>query len=207
MQIINFQQGTQEWLDARLGVITASKFGAATAKLKSGAAAAVATDYAQQLAYERALLAPADIVVSNAAMRRGSELEPAARRWYESQTGEIVEQTGLILSDCGTFGYSPDGLVGEDGALEIKCPLGKQFLAAITAEDWSDYLHQVQGGLWLTGRKWCDLIIYTDGGGGRGYIARIMRDEAFIAKLAEDLAAFNSIIEELKTKLINKIGA
>jgi YqaJ-like viral recombinase domain len=206
MQVINIPQGSPEWLAARLGVITASQFANATKMTKTGHSS-YGIDYAQALAYERVFSAPSDPVFVNAAMRRGTELEPQARSWYETHTGELVETAGFFVSDCGRFGYSPDGLVGEDGLIEIKCPGGRQFVGCITAEDWSDYLHQVQGGMWISGRQWCDLVLYTDADNGRGYIARILRDEAFIAKLADDLASFDSFVQEIVQKLKNKIGA
>jgi len=206
MQTISFPQGSPEWLAALLGMATASKFADAVKATKTGRAA-VSTDYAGQLAYERVMGEPAEIVFQNAAMKRGTELEPKARSWYESKTGDLVETAGLLVTECGRFGYSPDGLVGTDGLIEIKCPLGKQFVSVITSDDASDYMHQIQGGLWITGRQWCDLVIYTDAHDGQGYIQRIQRDEVFIAKLAAELVTFDLYVAELVTIITTKIGA
>lgn len=203
MKTINVPQGSPEWLAARLGVVTASRFADATKTTKAGRAQ-VATDYALALAYERVFGVAAEVPFVNGAMKRGSELEPIARAWYEARMGKLVDEAGFMLTDCGRFGYSPDGLVGTDGLVEIKCPAGRQFADVIVNDDPADYMHQMQGGMWITGRAWCDIIVFTDATGGAGYIHRIYRDEQFIASLAGNLAAFNAAVDvyakTLKTK-------
>lgn len=203
MKILNMEQGSPEWLAARVGVATASRFADAvkvTAKGRSQAS----IDYALSLAYERAFGAPAEVAIQTGAMRRGTELEPVARAWYESQTGELVSSAGFIVTDCGRFGYSPDGLIGADGLTEIKCPSGKQFANVVVNEDPADYMHQVQGGLWISGRQWCDLILFTDARGGSGYVQRIHRDEAFIAKLAADMEEFDKVVNVFAKAILEK---
>lgn len=204
MKILNMEQGTPEWLAARLGVATASRFADAVKATKTGRAQA-SIDYALTLAYERAFGAPADpSPFKSSAMQRGTDLEPVARAWYESRTGELVSSVGFMVSDCGRFGYSPDGLVGEDGLIEIKCPAGKQFANVVINDDPTDYAHQCQGGMWVSGRKWCDLIVFTDARGGAGYIQRVTRDEAFIAKLDADLAEFEKLVSTFSQQLTEK---
>ena len=100
-------------------------------------------------------------VYVNAAMQRGTDLEPLARDEYEARSGTMVEQVGIALHDVLDVGASPDGLVGDDGLVEIKCPFEMTRVARVWATgDVSDYEHQVQWQLWVLGRSWCDVCVY-----------------------------------------------
>ena len=105
-------QGSDEWLAARRGVITASKFADARAKLKNGAPTKAALSYAMNIARERAggMVPP---TFQNAAMKTGTEQEPIARLQYEMETGAMVTEAGFICTDDRKFGVSVDGLIGE----------------------------------------------------------------------------------------------
>ena len=114
-------QGSPEWFAARLGKVTASKVSDVVAKTKSGWGASRA-NYMAALIAERLTQTPADSF-SNAAMQWGTEQEPLARVAYEFFTGRDVEQVGFVdHPSIPMTGASPDGLVGEDGLVEIKCP-------------------------------------------------------------------------------------
>jgi hypothetical protein len=116
------------------------------------------------------------------AMQRGTELEPYARERYFYETGNSVEEVGFCLHDDYQAGASPDGLIGEDGGLEIKCPLGGTMVSYLRVGRLpSKYWQQVQGCLHITGRKWWDFMAYHPD--MKPLIVRVERDEAFIAAL------------------------
>ena len=212
--LINEPQGSQEWLEARAGVITASRFSDARARLtragksgKAGDPAAKAIEYAWQVALERIAGEPVSPAFETWQMRRGTELEPEARMTYEAETGLLASEKGLILTDDRTFGYSSDGLVGDDGLIEIKCPANCQKIG----DTWSDpdhavaeYIDQIQGGMWITGRQWCDFVMYCpwlEPVGKELFRRRIERDDAYIASLEADLLAFRALADEYETRL------
>jgi len=201
MQIIkNIEQGSDEWLQLRLGVATASNFDKIITA--GGKQSTTLEKYALQLATDTMLTAP-ESSYKNEAMIRGTELEPFAREAYQEETFNIVEQITMFKSDCGNFGYSPDGLVGDDGLIEIKCPKATtHFQYIIDNKAPSDYWQQLQGGLWLSGRKWIDFVSYhPDFKTKQLFIIRVGRDEDYITKLAE-LA--NKVIL-LRNEYLNKL--
>lgn len=205
MIIVNCEQGSAEWHAARLGVITASRAAEACERLKSGAFTSKAIGYAAQVAMERVTMQQCDDTFVNFAMRRGTELEPDARLAYEEHTGQLVQESGFVVTDDRLFGYSTDGLVGDDGLIEIKCPLSPLKVVTMWKDhDLSDYKHQIQMGLWLTSRKWCDFVMYDPRLSGVGkalFIQHVERDEAFIEKLEEDLMAFAGLVREYESAL------
>lgn len=186
MQIIkDIEQGSDEWLRLRMGVATASNFDkiitAKTAKESS-----TLPKYSLQLATEMLLDKPEEGYKNNA-MQRGNELEPLARQVYQEETLQAVDEITMFKSDCGNFGYSPDGLVGDDGLIEIKCPLATTHLSYILDGSMpSDYIQQVQCGLWISERQWCDFVSYHPNFKEKKlFIVRVERDEEYISKLAE----------------------
>lgn len=214
MKILHLPQGSAEWLAARAGVITASRFIDARATLsraskngKAGDPAGKAIEYAWQVALERIAGEPVSEAFATWQMRRGTELEPEARMSYEMKTGLLASEEGLILSDDGVFGYSADGLVGDDGIIEIKCPANCQKIGDIwtnpeAAAD--EYIDQIQGGMWITGRKWCDFIMYCpwlEPVGKELFRKRIERDEAYIAELERDLNKFAALVNSYESTL------
>ena len=160
MQIIkNIEQGTDEWLKLRLGVATASNFDKIITT--AGKESESLKKYALQLATELMLEIP-EPTFKNDIMARGNELEALAREAYQEETFNVVEQITMFKSDCSNFGYSPDGLVGNDGLVEIKCPLATtHFKYLIDNKIPSEYWQQVQGGLWVSQRKWIDFISFN----------------------------------------------
>ena len=204
MIIYNDPQGSEEWLARRVGVITGSRFKDARDKLKTGKPSGKQDSYARDLARER-VGGKAPKVFVNDAMRQGTEQEPMARAAYESKTGAWVEEAGFIKTDDGNFGISVDGLVGDDGIVEIKTMVSSDTLfTAVVDGDISAYVDQCNGAMWLLGRQWCDLILWAPDlvGIGRDLtVIRITRDDDVIEELEADLIAFLHRVTGLTTKL------
>lgn len=210
MIFIDCQQGTPEWLAARIGVITASRFKDACDTLKTGKPSQKSSDYEYEIAGETVKGKQVGDTFVNYAMRRGTELEPAARREYEKRTGLFALEAGIVLTDDSRFGYSTDGFVDDDGLIEIKCPLNeRKKIEMWETGDISEYMHQIQGGMWITGRKWCDFIMFDpdyDVVEKNLYIKRVKRDEAFIATMEEQLIAFMRRVD-VHVEFMRKVAA
>lgn len=189
-------QGSDAWLDARRGVITASRFKDARACLKSGLPDKKCISYAQDVARERVGgRAPGAFV--NSAMRFGSEQEPEARRAYEVQTKYLVEEVGFYTTDDHLFGVSVDGLIDDDGVLEVKTMVSSDTLFTALGGDISAYIDQINGALWLLGRKWVDLVLWAPDLAPINRhltIRRIHRDEEVIQALEDDLMKFAAMV-------------
>lgn len=200
-------QGSPEWLEVRRGVITGSRFRDARDKTAKGVMTAKAALYAMDTARERCG-GSAPTVFVNAAMRTGIEQEPLARHEYEAETGRMVLEAGFAYTDDGKFGCSVDGLVGDVGMIEIKTIVSSDTLfTAVVNEDISSYVDQIQGCLWLLGRRWCDLILWChDLPAARMTVRRIERDEAYIETLEAELVAFDRHVTDLADKLQRVIG-
>ena len=225
MKFIQCLQGSQEWLNARAGVITASCFADAISVLsrnsggrKLGDPTAASDKYACDLAIEQISGSPYGEPPKAWAMARGHELEPHARARYEAATGNLAQEAGVVLSEDGSFGYSTDGLVNPlisadiedglascEGLIEIKCPIDSQKILAIwQTGDVSEYMEQMQGGMWLTGAKWCDFIMYVpdlEAAGNDLYIQRVYRDDNFIEVMAQRLIQFLQRVATFKDLL------
>lgn len=203
--MIECAQGTQEWKEARTGVITASRFRDATETTKKGEATAKAVSYLAQVAIERISGEPSDEGFVTWQMRRGTELEPVARLMYESRSGAFVTEAGIAVTDDGKFGYSTDGLVDDDGLIEIKCVASpEKIIHIVTTGDVSEYIHQMQGGMWITGRKWCDFVLYVPqlrSVGKELFIRRIKRDDDFIEVMEQKLMSFEREVSSIERRL------
>ena len=160
------EQGGTEWLQARAGILTASTIGQLiTAKTIKPAMNDRSRGLCQTLIAER-ITGHVEPVHPNRAMTRGTLLEPEARRIYAEQTGQDVDEVGFARLDKDTYtlGSSPDGLVGDDGGIEIKSPSAKVHVATVLSGAIPDYNRaQVQAFLHVTGREWCDFISYLPG--------------------------------------------
>ena len=246
MILLNYPQGSEDWLRARCGVATASRFSEAREKVggltdqqrlyvdalqlgmaesdarakagykqKPGATAiakalagepteepgAAAIKYAWLIAFETISREPLDDTFVTYAMRRGRDLEPRARMVYEKRTGALVEEVSLIMTDDERFGYSSDGLIDDDGMVEIKCPFACDKLGQVWASPETahlEYIDQINGGLWITGRQWCDLVVYCpwlEPVGKDLFVKRIYRNEDAIAALEADLIGFMRLVD------------
>ena len=212
MIVINCAQGSAEWHSARAGCITASMFETARAKLKNGAnkgqPTAAALDYAFRLAVERISGKPLDEGFETYAMKRGHELEPEARMEHEIQSGLIVQQAGFITTDDGAFGASADGLIGEDGGSEYKCFISPEKVRAFHIDnDASGIVDQVQGCMWISGRKWWHIGMYCpalEAAGKQLWWRQFERDDDFIEQLEADLWQFKLLVDRYEDKLRSK---
>lgn len=200
------EQGSEAWLAARKGCITGSRFKDCRDKLKSGGPSKACIAYAQDTARERiGGIAPAKF--QNAAMRAGTEQEPLARLAYERRTGNLVEEVGFFTTEDGLFGLSPDGLIDDDGVLEIKTMVSSDTLFTAVADgDVSAYMDQCLGYLWLLGRQWVDLVLWAPDL-DLMVVHRIHRDEDAIEKLESDLMAFARMVKQYETTLRDAIAA
>lgn len=200
MPWLNLEQGSPDWIEMRRGVVTGSRFKDARDRLKSGAPSKACLDYAMDCARER-LGGKAPSKFQNSAMRTGTEQEPFARARYEAKTGNLVEEVGFYITDCRGFGLSPDGLIDDDGVLEIKCMVSSDTLFTAVADgDVSEYMDQINGYLWLLGRKWVDLVLWIPDM-KKEIIRRVERDENAIEALEADMIAFGKTVDEYTNKL------
>lgn len=209
MIIIECDQGSPEWHAARAGVITASMFSVARERLKSGARkgefSAAARDYAFRLAIERIGGEPLDEGFETFAMRRGHELEPEARAAHEVEAGVIVQRCGFVMTDDGVFGGSADGLIGDDEGSEYKCLIDPTRLRKVLVdEDISEFTDQVQGCLWLTGRRRWHFALYCPALAPIGrelWWREIHRDDEYIAAMERDLLEFRDLVDTYEQRL------
>lgn len=195
-------QGSIEWLYDRLGFCSASRFIDAADTLKKGGESAKRRNYRLETIASRITQQPVEHFVSDA-MLWGVEQEPHARMAYEAATGRMVEQVGFLRHPgIEWVGGSPDGLIGEDGGIEIKCPTTPTHMTTLLTGE-CEHLHQIQGLLWITGRKWWDFVSYDPRMPPRLrlFIKRIERDESFIAQLNVDVLLFLAEVQEGVDKL------
>lgn len=210
MRLLDVAQGSFEWRRARLGVPTASRAADVVARLKPlkgedvGKPAQARKDYALQLAFERTTRMEWPVYV-NAAMQRGTDLEPLARDEYEARSGTMVEALGFALHDQLEVGASPDGLVYPDGLIEVKCPFEMGRVARIWATgDVSDYEHQVQWQLWVLARSWCDVVVYDprlEDVGMHLFVKRIHADPATFDLFEREVPQFLDEVAALEAQL------
>jgi hypothetical protein len=182
------QQGTEGWLLERCGHATASEFASILAK---GQGKMRAT-YMRKVLAERLTGKPCE-TYHNAHMDRGLEHEPYARLAYEARTGNVVELAGFIKHPALNAGCSPDGLIDEDGGAEIKSVIPTVQVETILSGGYpSEHKAQVQGSLWITGRKWWDFCSYCPDMPEhlRLYIFRVSPDEAYIKTLEAEVRGF-----------------
>ena len=199
MRIDQNEQGSPEWLAARLGIPSASMF----AKLVTtkGIWSASADAYINQLVAER-LTGEREEVFQSHHMLRGTELEPDARDLYSLISDAEVTEVGFCLHDTLSAGCSPDGLIGEDGGIEIKCPAPSTHVEYLRGGVLpSKYKQQVMGCLWITGREWWDFVSYHPT--MKPLIVRVERDEEYIAALEKCVTKAVNLIEENVEKFFN----
>ncbi len=205
------EQGSQEWFDARAGKVTASRVKDVIAKTKSGYSAS-RDNYMTDLVLERFGVFQEQL--DTAPIRWGHEQEPLARAVYEMAESLIVEEVGFIdHPTISMAGASPDGLVGDDGLLEIKCPNTKthfEYLLAGVAP--AQYIPQMSWQLACTGRKWCDFVSYDSRApeGLQYFKVRYMPDAGYIEMLENEVKLFlqetEAKYQQLKFKLDNMEG-
>lgn len=196
LEVFNFEQGSDEWKNARTGVITASCF----SQILPGGKGKTRRTYLLKIASERITGNQAD-TFSNAHMERGHEQESAARDLYVEQNNVEVTQCGL-MKNFG-LGYSPDGLVADDGLIEIKSKFA-HLQAEILLDDEipSEHIAQLQGGLLISERKYIDFISFCPG--MPLFIKRVFRDEDYISKLKVEIFNFEEEVQKAVNTIVSK---
>ena len=201
------EQGTIGWLLERNGHVTASEFDCIVkTPRKSEGFTDSAMTYLYKLMGEHCAGFPDDDFESFA-MKRGSELEPQAREDYMWATGNPVATCGFQKHPTELWiGSSPDGLVGKEGIIEIKCPLTYQHHMKVidSGEVPPEHYAQCQGNLWVTGRSWCDFISYDPRMKKTGMqivVVRVLRDCSYVETLEERVCRFRDLLIE---KLVKK---
>jgi len=199
-------QGSPEWFAARLGKVTASRVADVIAKTKTGWGASRA-NYMAELIAER-LTGESAPAFTNAAMQWGTEKEPDARAAYEFRTDADVVQVGFVNHPTVAMsGASPDGLIGDDGLVEIKCPNTSTHIDTLLGQSVpSKYITQMQWQMACTGRAWCDFVSYDPRmpEAMRLFVHRVERDAAMIASLEADVSAFLAEVEKKASDLTSR---
>lgn len=201
-------QRTAEWFNARLGKVTASRVSDVMAKTKSGYAASRA-NYMMELLCER-LTGTRQEGFTSAAMQRGTELEPIARSAYEIETGLIVIETGFVLHPEIDMGASPDGLVNDDGLIEIKCPNTAQHVDFLRSrKPDGKYQWQMLCQMACTGRDWCDFVSFDDRMPERLQfsVVRFERDDSRISEMMEEVIKFLDELSKLESQMKDMMAA
>lgn len=209
MTLHDIDQGTDEWKRLRLGKVTASRISDVLARTKTGWGASRA-QYAAQLVCERLTGCVSD-GFTNAAMQWGTATEPEARRAYEFFVDRDVIQIGFVDHPViSGAGCSPDGLVGEDGMVEIKCPTSATHIDTLLNGSFADkYVKQALFQLACTGRQWVDLASYDPRLPERMrlYVKRIERDDATIGDIENEVRTFLAEIDDTVAQLSARYDA
>jgi putative phage-type endonuclease len=205
------EQQTEQWFTDRLGKVTASRLADVMAKTKTGYSATRA-NYMTQLVLERVTKTRAESY-SNAAMQWGNEQEPFARAAYEAHTGQMVEEVGFIQHpDIEDAGASPDGLVGDDGMVEIKCPSSSTALECwlIHAQGGNPvdakYYAQMQWQMRCADRSWCDYVVFDPRMPAKAqlFVFRVQRNEDFLTMAEDEVITFLTEVD-IKVAALNQI--
>lgn len=197
------EQGTVEWHLQRLGKVTASRVSDVLSKGKSGESAS-RKNYRTELLVQRLTGQPGESF-TNAAMEWGTATEPLARIAYEAEMGVFVDQVAFIdHPSIVQFGCSPDGLVAQDGLIEIKCG------NTATHIDWmldgkppTKHIPQMQCQMAVTGRQWCDFVSFDPRlpDDLQLFVVRLERDQEYIEAMEAEVQKFLSEVDEMFTKL------
>ena len=202
MQIIDCEQGTEEWFTARLGIPTASEFHTVMAVGPKGGKSVGRVDYLNKLAGEILTGEPMTNFVS-ADMERGKIMEEEARDLYAFQTGADLQRVGFIRN--GNKGASPDSLIGADGGLEIKSAAAHVQIKRLLSDELpSEHKAQVHGSIWVAEREWWDFISYCPK--LPLFVKRVYRDDAYIKSMALAVDLFNSELQQT-VDYIRRYGA
>ena len=209
MEFGNIEQRTEEWHQARLGKVTGSRVSDVLAKTKTGYSASRA-NYMAELICERLTGAQAERF-TNAAMQWGTDNEPAAKSAYSFMTDNAIDDVGFVIhATHPDFGASPDGMIGADGLVEIKCPNTATHIDTLLSDKVpSKYNTQMQWQMACTGRAWCDFISYDSRMPGTMQLSvtRVNRNDARIAELEAEVAKFHFEIDDKIASLIAICGA
>lgn len=183
------EQGTEEWFAARLGRVTASRVNDIVARTKTGYSAS-RDNYLAQLVCER-LTGKGAESYTNAAMAHGTETEPLARAAYEMKNSVLVDEVGFVQHPTLMAGASPDGMVGQDGLIEIKCPQTNTHIdTLLSGKIPTKYKAQMTWQMLCTGRQWCDFISFDP---------RLPQElQMFVQRYSYDVEYANQLENEVK---------
>jgi len=200
------EQRTDEWLQARVGHITGSRMADVISKIKTGESQ-TRINYKTQLVTERLTNQPVQTYFNNA-MQQGIDREPDARMLYELENKIDVEEVGFIKHpNLAWSGVSVDGLVGTDGIIEIKSPLETTHTNTLLKKQApKKYYPQMQWGLCVTQRNFCDFVSYNPAFPDdlKLFVIRVERDDDYIKMLEEEVVKFNEEIEQLLNSIKEK---
>ena len=193
-------QGSDEWFEARMGKVTASRVADILAKTKSGYSAS-RDNYLAQLVCERLTNEKTESFI-NSAMQRGTDIEPLARLSYEVNQNVLVDEVGFVPHPSIIMaGASPDGLVGDDGLLEIKCPNTATHIETLLSQTVPGrYNTQMQFQMACTGREWCDFVSFDNRLPEelQLFVKRVPRDNMYIRLMEDEIFKF---LNELDIKI------
>lgn len=197
IEVLDMEQGSPEWYQARLGIVTASEFATVMAQGRGGGDSKTRRTYMLKLMGERLTGEPA-YHYQNDHMERGKGMEAEARDMYVFLSDLEPRQVGFIRN--GKVGCSPDSLIGNDGMLEIKTKLAHLQLDVLLSDAFpSEHVAQVQGQLWVAEREWCDFVSYWPK--LKPFTKRVYRDEAYIKNLETAVAIFENEMAALLDRL------
>ena len=200
------EQRTEEWFAQRLGKVTASAISNVIAKTKTGVSAS-RENYSTQLTLERLTNKQAEFY-TNSAMEWGTATEPQARQHYELYRDVFVDEVGFITHPTIKMsGASPDGFVGEEGLVEIKCPESKtQMETLLNQKVPTKYIPQMQWQMACTGRKWCDFCSFDPRmpENLQIFVQRVERNDEYIKMLEQEVIAFLVEIDQ-KVEILRNI--
>ena len=204
MMIEMIEQRSDAWFEARIGKVTASKVADVIAKTQSGYAASRA-NYMAQLVCERLTGQREEFFISGA-MQHGTDTEPLARAAYESLKDVLVDEVGFVPHPTIEMaGASPDGLVGDDGLLEIKCPNTATHIDTLLTQTVpSKYNTQMQFQMACTGRLWCDFVSFDNRLPEelQLFVKRVPRDDVFIKQTEDAIVKFLAELDDKINKLM-----
>lgn len=196
------EQGSDLWFQERLGHATASCFADVLAKGEG----IVRKKYLRRLVAERLTGKPLESY-SNPHTDRGTEQEPYARLEYEAMSGNFVQEVGFIKHLDLLAGCSPDGLIDDNGGVEIKSVIPTVQIETIERGGYpAAHKAQIQGSMWISGRSWWDFVSYSPDMPEplRVYIFRVERDEQYIETLQQEVIKFLAEVEEMHERLIRR---
>jgi putative phage-type endonuclease len=186
------EQGSDAWFNIRIGKVTASRVADVLAKTKTGYST-TRDNYMAQLVCER-LTGQKGESFTNAAMQHGTETEPLARAAYEARYDVLVDEVGFVPHPSIIMaGASPDGLVREDGLIEIKCPNTATHIETLLSESVPNkYYTQMQFQIACTGRKWCDFVSFDNRLPTelQMFVKRVPRDDMYIRLIEDEIVKF-----------------
>jgi hypothetical protein len=194
---LNLEQGSSEWLEARAGLATASRFKDILAKTTKGEYTKKREDYKLEVLAERYGQTVERYVSRD--MQIGSETEELARAEYALHSDGKITEVGLFVHPTLKAGASPDGLVNDEGLIEIKCrKIANHVHTLKTGQVPDEFQDQIFGQLWLTGRKWCDYVSYVPElpSNAQLFIKRVYRDEKRIQNLETEVRKFLTELDQ-----------